>query len=623
MMNIQGIPSGHLTINQRLFVLIILFIGFPFFLLGSFWYLSSTKAIEQFAAGANKRIIEQTNVSLDSYLSNLENSTYPFIHNPQIQQFLSATQLTPYAYFQLSKKVEDDLFAQMIYGRSDIIGISLVAENNRQITDYESASSLLDMREIRKRNRSFQEQLDQYSDFQIVGLSRVGSTPSLTVARKLYDNSTFLYKGLLIIDLNLKQIGAICTNDSLGGFDVWIMSKDGQVIYHPNPKQIGSAVEHELLTRIQKDDSSFFRHQDTASNTEKMVLHERSQITGWTVVADLPLNNLIGGLITLRNYSLAAAAVLIIIALSLVGGFSFSLTRQLSMLQKLMARVERGDFVLPIKLSRFRNPEMTAVFHSFYSMTGELKRLIREVHDSQLKERDLMIKQKESELRSMQSHINPHFLYNSLEIINSYAIADDHMEISRMTRALAHMFRYNIGHAGSVVPLREEMTHIRYYLDLQSARFRRLQIDMDVNEQDWDRVMAVRLTLQPIVENVFIHGYRGKKPRYVRIGASAEADYYAIVIQDKGVGMNADTVRHIREILQSHAHSENGIQRCDGKETSGGIGLLNVHQRLQLTFGAEYGLYLMESIPGEGTQFEIRLPYKTSEEERNVSVNDD
>lgn len=83
-MNIQGVSSGNLTINQRLFVLIILLIGLPFFLLGSFWYQSSTEAIEQFAAGANKRIIEQTNVSLDSYISNLENSTYPFIHNPQI-----------------------------------------------------------------------------------------------------------------------------------------------------------------------------------------------------------------------------------------------------------------------------------------------------------------------------------------------------------------------------------------------------------------------------------------------------------------------------------------------------------------------------------------------------------
>ncbi len=122
-MNIQGISIGNLTINQRLFVLIILFIGLPFFLLGSFWYQSSTEAIEQFAAGANKRIIEQTNVSLDSYISNLENSTYPFIHNPQIQQFLSTSQLTPYSYFQLATKVENDLFAQMIYGRSDIIGI--------------------------------------------------------------------------------------------------------------------------------------------------------------------------------------------------------------------------------------------------------------------------------------------------------------------------------------------------------------------------------------------------------------------------------------------------------------------------------------------------------------------
>ncbi|MDH6672611.1 two-component system sensor histidine kinase YesM [Paenibacillus sp. LBL] len=622
-MNIQGISIGNLTINQRLFVLIILFIGLPFFLLGSFWYQSSTEAIEQFAAGANKRIIEQTNVSLDSYISNLENSTYPFIHNPQIQQFLSTSQLTPYSYFQLATKVENDLFAQMIYGRSDIIGISLVADNKRQITDYESAPGLLDMSEIRKRNLSFQAQLDQFSDFQIIGLSRVGKTPALTVARKLYDNSSFLYKGLLIVDLNLKQIGAICSNDSLGGFDVWIMGRGGQVIYHPDSNLVGSIVEQGLFARIQNQNSSFFRHQDAASSTEKMVLHERSQITGWTVVADLPLNNLIGGLITQRNYSLAAAAMLMIIALALVGGFSLSLTRPLSMLQKLMARVERGDFVLPTKMNRFRNHEMTAVFQSFYSMTGELKRLIREVHDSRLKERELMIRQKESELRSMQSHINPHFLYNSLEIINSYAIADDHMDISRMTRALAHMFRYNIGHAGSVVPLREEMRHVQFYLDLQSARFRKLQIDIDVDEHDLDRVKAVRLTLQPIIENVFIHGYRGKKPRYLGISTRAEGHYFAVVIQDKGIGMNSEKKRHIRGILQTPENPEDELRSNEGEEPTSGIGLLNVHQRLQLTFGAEYGLHLVQSVPDEGTQFEVRLPYMTSEEAHHVPVNDD
>ena len=166
------------------------------------------------------------------------------------------------------------------------------------------------------------------------------------------------------------------------------------------------------------------------------------------------------------------------------------------------------------------------------------------------------------------------------------------MEISRMTRALAHMFRYNIGHAGSVVPLREEMTHVQYYLDLQSARFRRLRIDMNLNERDLNRVNAVRLTLQPIVENVFIHGYRGKKPSYLGISSRAEANYFAIIIRDKGIGMTAETLWLIRQILQTREKPGEGMQPNDGEETTSGIGLLNVHQRLQLTFGDEYGLQL-------------------------------
>ncbi|MCM3494920.1 histidine kinase [Paenibacillus lactis] len=621
-MNKQRMSFGNLTINQRLFVLIIVFIGLPFFLLGSFWYQSSTEAIEKFAVDTNKRIIEQTNVSLDSYINNLENSTYPFIHNPQIQQFLSAQPLTPYQYFQLAKKVEDDLFAQMIYGRSDIIGISLVASNKRQITDYEQAPGLLNMTDIRKRNLSYLSRMDQLSDFQILGLSKVGPTPSLTIARKLYDNSSFLYKGLLVVDLNLQQIGAICTNDSLGSFNVWIMGSEGQIIYHPDSSLIGTEVEESLLQRLgSRSSSSFFRHQDPASPAEKMVIHEQSRIAGWTVVADLPLSSLIGNLITQRNYSLAAAAVLIGISLALVGGFSLSLTRPLVMLQKLMARVEKGDFVLPAKTHSFRNNEMRAVFHSFYRMTDELKRLIREVHTSQLKERELIIKQKESALRSMQSHINPHFLYNSLEIINSYAIADNHMEISRMTRALAHMFRYNISHAGSIVLLRDEITHIQAYLELQQARFRKLEVELDVDERFVTRVQAVRLTLQPIVENVFIHGYRGRKPRYIGISARAESSCFVIVIRDEGNGMPPEKLARIRRALQSAVYPGGDLhaEEPQGEATSG-IGLMNVHKRLALTFGSGYGLQLIQSAPDEGTIFEIRLPY-TADEEASACTN--
>ncbi|GAB6929067.1 sensor histidine kinase [Paenibacillus sp. JCM 10914] len=612
-MRLQRLSFGRLTINQRLFVLIILFIGLPFLLLGGYWYQSSTEAIEDFAVDTNRRIIEQTRLSLDTYISNLENTTYPFIHNPQIGQFLSPAPLSDYSYFKLNVKIEEDLFAPMMYGRSDIIGISLLGDNKRQINDFSITNEIVDMNAIRKRNFSYQSKRDQLRDFQILGMSEVANRPAITVARKLYDNSTFDYRGMLIVDLSLQQIGAICSNDSLGGFNVWIMGTNGRVVYHPDTPLIGTGVEESLLSRLQAQESSYFRHQESSA-PEKIVLHELSALTGWTIVADLPLENLIGDLLMQRNISLAAAALLILIALVLVGGFSLSLTRPLSMLQKLMARVEQGDFVLPMNMHKFRNAEMSSVFQSFYEMTDKLKRLIKEVHTSQLKERELMIKQKESALRSMQSHINPHFLYNSLEIINSYAIKDNHMDISRITRALAHMFRYNISNADSVVPLREEMSHVSAYLELQSARFRKLAIDMDVEDIDLDRVRAIRLTLQPIVENVFVHGYRGKKPRYLGIRAYRTPDYTAIRIMDEGVGMTSETRHRIRTMLEMSVPLSDSSAQPEPDEYTSGIGLLNVHERLQLTFGTEYGLYLLDSEPDQGTTFEIRLPNHTMEE---------
>ncbi|MFD0712055.1 sensor histidine kinase [Paenibacillus sp. GCM10027626] len=586
-----------LSINQRLIMIIIFFICIPFFALGWLWYKSSTATIERTAIDTNKRIIEQTNEYLDLYFSNLENSTYPFVNNPQIQQFLNKPVLTPYQYYMLSDKVEDDLFNQMIHGRPDIVGMSLVNTKNQQIYDYSKTDEMLDMKEIRQRNSELVKQMENINTYQILGVSKLGSTTVLTVVRKLHSNTTFLYEGLLVIDLNLRQIENICNNVSLGGFNVWIATADGSTVYHPDPTLTGSRVEPELAAQFKSKGTDHFRYpQSTQAN---LVIFEHSRTTNWIVAAEIPFRQLIGDLLQLRNYTLVAAAILLLLALIIVGGYSLSLTRSLTFLQRLMAKVENGDFTARVHPSRQRNDEIGSLYRSFFKMVSELNRLVKEVHSSKLKEQALIIKQKDSALQSMQSHINPHFLYNSLEIINSHAIIEQNREIVRMTGALAHMFRYNTGSAKQLVTLREELAHIRSYLDIQQARFRKLQVDIDAEEWALDAMHTVRFTLQPLVENAFKHGYAHKKPTFIGIDCKAEKDYFSIIVTDHGSGMDASQISALQHALE-HESAE---------EYDRGIGLTNVHQRLSLTFGAHFGLRVLSVDDGRpGAAFEIRLP---------------
>jgi len=608
-----------LTIRQRLLALIVFFICFPLLLIGWSWYRSSTETIEQSAIQANTRLIQQTNDYLDLYLTNLANSTYPFSNNSLVQKLLSSQALLPYDYFQLSEKVEEDLFSQMIYGRSDIVGISLVTSSGRQIHDFSSSDDLLDMRDIRIRNAGFMSRIGELDDFQVLQSGTVGKTPVVTVTRKLYNNLTYKYEGLLIVDLNLKQIEHICRNVSLGSFNVWIAEADGRILYHSDPALMGTKLAPEYQDRLNAArGGGFFRLKQPGG--EQLVLYVPSRSTDWTIVADTPLHDVIGGLIRMRNLTLIAAAVLLIVVLAAVSGFSFSFTRPLSRLQQLMAKVETGDLIVRRPGGRPRHDEIGSVFDSFYRMVGELNRLGLEVHSAKLKERELTLKHKESALQAMQSHINPHFLYNSLEIINSEAIVSGNREISRMTSSLAHMFRYNADHTRQEVLLQEELAHIRSYLDIQQARFPKLQVSIDIPEADAARVRALRLTLQPLVENAFLHGYKNKKPTYVGIEGQAEPDAYCVSIADRGVGIPPERLEALNRLLQQ-AEPDNGDDRTVG------IGLLNVHGRLRMLFGAPFGLSIRASSADEGTVFVVRLPYVRSdtllqEASTDVPVND-
>ncbi|WP_235440466.1 cache domain-containing protein [Paenibacillus sp. DMB20] len=319
-MRISSLFQPSLSINRRLMLLIVFGIGIPVSMMSWLWYASSTETIEQSAIATNKSIINQTNEYLDLYISSLENSTYPFVNHPQIQQLLDAPALTPFQYYTISEKVEDDLFAQMIYGRSDIIGMSLVADNQRQITDFSRAETPVNMKDVRTRNLNYLQQMESMDNYQVLGVGKIGSTPVLTVARKLHSSTSYLYKGLLIVDLNLRQIESISNNATPGGFTVWIASRNGDIVYHPEASLTGTRIPQEVMKGMHEGNSGYFRHGPASDET--LVIYENSQITDWIVIADIPLRKVIGNLIHLRNLSLIAAVILVGITLSVVGGYS-------------------------------------------------------------------------------------------------------------------------------------------------------------------------------------------------------------------------------------------------------------------------------------------------------------
>ncbi len=587
-------------------MILFLLVCLPVLILGWIWFEVATKDMEDEVIESNKKLIQQTNEYLDLYITNLENSTNPLVTNPQIQHFINSKKLTRYEYFKLSETIEKELFSQM-FGRTDIIGISLIGKNNMQINDYSKVNELLDMNQVRKQNQHYLELSESLNNFNIIGLQKLGSRSVVTITRKIHSNSTYLYEGLLVVHIDLKQISDISQNLMIGNSNVWIMDSEGQIIFHPNTTLLGTYISGSTIKKDYSEPRDVFKTEINRNKT--IVLYEHSNISNWYLIAELPRDQIIHNLLQLRDMTLSMGALIIIVALSVIGGFSLSLTKSLLYLQKLMNRVESGDLTVKSLKYQFRKDEIGGLFKSFNKMVSELKRLYDEAHMSKLKEQEMQLKQKESSLQAMQSQINPHFLYNTLEIINSHAIIDNNMMISKMTTSLAHMFRYNIGNAEQVVTLAEEIGHIRSYLDIQQARFRKLQVDIRVDEEIMDKISTIRLTLQPLVENAFLHGYQYHKlrPCYIGIIGEKHSTYYKLRIIDRGFGMDP-TVRE----KYNKAFSDDIIFFNEKKQFES-IGLWNVHERLRLAFEKPYGLYIEDLINEAGTTIEIRLPYKEGE----------
>jgi two-component system sensor histidine kinase YesM len=569
----------------------LLFLCVPFIVFGVLWYEKSTETIETNAIQSSGILVSQINNELDRYFADLERATFPVVTHPLIQKWMRLSN-DPYEQFVVSRDIEKEVLPNFLFGRPDILGFYVVTENG--IASYGGVSS-------KERNMELFRQYKDTTSFRVVGARKQDQLSILTVVRTFRDAATYKTLGMLVIDLNFHQISQILNNVMLGqtGY-IWIADNNGNILYHPEHANEGQPVGADLLERFRDNKEGYFLKQTKTGKT--LVIFHSSPLTGWTIVSEVPLGELIGHLIALRNATIWIAVALLLFVLTALASFSFNLTRSLSVLQRLMKRAENGD--LAVKAPEHRQDEIGNLYRGFNNMVKEIRRLIEVVHKSELKEKELQLKQREAMMQAMQSQINPHFLYNTLEVINSYAVLEGVMPISNMATSLADLFRYSVGNSRQIVSLKDELDHVKTYLAIQKERYPYLSFDCAIDDDLAMRVQAVRLILQPLVENAIIHGYERNKrrPEYVGLTAEPLEDCCLVRIIDCGSGMDPElktTYNRIFAGAPSGNESDLPYQR---------IGLLNVHHRIRLTYGERYGLFIEQS-DATGTVIRIRLPY--------------
>ena len=309
---------------------------------------------------------------------------------------------------------------------------------------------------------------------------------------------------------------------------------------------------------------------------------------GWALAVALPRDDIFRTSRELRLELLAVVILLAVAAYLLAYRLSQSMVGRLLRLNNTMQAVEHGD--VSARVEPIGRDEIGQLMRSFSNMMTRIDTLM----DEKLEQGQQI---KALELKALQAQINPHFLYNSLDLINCTAIAHNVPQISRMVNALAQFYRLSLSRGREVIPLADELRHARLYVEIQNLRFEnRVRVDWEI-EPGIERCPIIKIVLQPIIENAIIHGIfeKPEKTGRLQIAARRREGELFITVEDDGVGMDPAT------------REANFSAGASSANTKGGYGVRNINERLHLAYGPGYGL-ACESTPGRGTRVTIHIP---------------
>lgn len=410
-----------------------------------------------------------------------------------------------------------------------------------------------------------------------------------TFARKIIDLNSLRYLGVLAIDLE-EQVLASASAGLLSESEaqVFMISDEATVISASDKNLIGTpAAEMAYMSTLskQQETNGYYLFND---NSEEMIsIYAVSPITGWVIVKTVPTRSLYTEIITLEKALLYGMLVFSVFSLVLAMLASRLFSRPIMQLAQSMRGVEKGD--LSIRVKELRKDELGQLGTSFNYMIAEMNQLIDRLI---LKERQ----KKEIEMEVLRAQINPHFLYNTLNTISWMAKIRGADNISEAIAALIKLLRVSINLGKDNITLDEEIEYVKNYCLIQQLRFNNhFEISYDI-EPKAQACTIPKLILQPIVENSLIYGSEQHNGSYLSINICARIlnEDLEIVVTDNGPGIDSKR-------LETIFVEDPSVDRLSK------VGLNNVHQRIMLNYGAEYGLTI-ESTPGEGTEVMIRVP---------------
>ncbi len=548
---------------------------------GGALYLRFINSTEEMISKNNKSILEQVNLNLDTYLRKM-------------------MKISDTIYYRAIKKTDlstesIDKEMDLIYeaNKDYLISISLFSNYGEVIASYplQQLKNNIDPREnewfksaiSRRENLHFSTPHVQnlfydpnYKYTWVVSLSRA---VELTESGKING-------GVLLVDMNFSGIEQICKNVDMGkNAYVYLIDRDGEIIYHPRQQLIYSnLIEENNYEAAKYEDGNYI---ENFQGNKRSVTVKTVGYTGWKIIAISPMANITEDYYQIRIFAIFIMFFGIFILISLNMFVSSRIANPIKELEKSVNEFENG--VVSLNISEKGSYEIQHLGKAIKAMVKQMNILMKNVMNEQEEKR-------KSELNALQAQINPHFLYNTLDSIIWMIENENYDGAIIMVTALARFFRISLSKGKNVITVRDELEHAKNYLTIQNIRYKnKFTYDIKAEENTLD-LTSIKLIIQPLIENAIYHGmeYMSGDGDILVQAYIKNNDLYIDII-DNGLGMP-------QEVADKLLISENNIQK-----KGSGIGLRNVHERIKLYFGENYGLEVY-SEPDEGTTIRVHMP---------------
>lgn len=599
MKNLIHTIAGRLTVKyQKMSIHMVISLAFTgvalagvlFLGMSLFWRFSATT--EVLIEDNSQRILSQINMNLDSYLRRM-------------------MRISDTLYYSVIKNTEFDSgnpeeWMGLLYeeNRDALVSIALFDENGELV----SGVPLNEIKqEVHAEKREwFTQAIENVENFHFSSphVQNLFDDPQhqhpwvVSLSRQVQLNHKGgMESGVLLVDMNFSGIEQICRNTELfnSGY-VYLVSNTGELIYHPRQQLIYAG----LMQEYHEQATSYTDgcHNVNFDGNSYLMTVKTVGYTGWKLVGMVPTDP--GG-IGMKQMGLFAVSLLLFFAFLmafLTFRISAHITDPIYHLEESIKRLENGQENVEIEEGGCY--EIQHLGHTINSLVSTMRHLMDDIVQQERQKR-------KSELDVLQSQINPHFLYNTLDSVIWMTESGRYEESIQMVTSLARLFRISLSKGNEFIPLKDELEHARHYMTIQQIRFKNRFVSEIQADEDVQDLYTIKLIVQPLLENAIYHGMsEAEDDGVIRVHAYREKEEVWIDVEDNGMGMRPEVAE---QLLTAN-------RRTSTSGSGSGIGVINVHQRIQLSFGKQYGLTI-ESEPDEGTRVRIRIPALREEEIRS------